>query len=100
MRVHRDEPLSQLKKKLNQLVIAVSSLTQSQQLLLVFAIYFVTKMLFSIKKEPTADIIQKVDDLSKEIREIKAMLESVLNMSELSMTREMDHIGFLNQADQ
>jgi len=82
-----DETTSQVEGIFRQLVAAVLSLTQSQQLLLAFVVvYFVIKMLFR-KNDPTADTIddlaQKVDNLTNEVMEMKTML---LKMSEQSIT--------------
>jgi len=87
-----DEPLLQVESKLDQLVAALLSLTQNQQLLLAFvAVCFVTKIFFFRKKDSTADTLtdlsQKVDDLTKEIREMKVMLGSILKMSDSSMPK-------------
>jgi len=93
-----DTTTSQVESKFDQLIAAFSSLTQNQQLLLAFVIfYFVTKMIFP-KKDLTADkvndLAQKVDGLANEVKEMKAMLESLLKISEQSLTRGASCNGY------
>jgi len=88
-----DETPPQVEDMLQQLVAALLSLTQNQQLLLAFVVlYFLTKMIFS-KKDPTTDkmddLARQVDDLTNEVRNIKTMLESILKMSEQNVARGM-----------
>jgi len=86
-----NETLSQIESMYRQFVAAFSSLTQNQQLLLVFVVlYFATRIL--IRKDSSAgaidDLAQKVDGLTKEVRELKAMLESILKLSEQSSNQD------------
>lgn len=69
-----------------ELVRTLTALPQNQQLLLAFVVlYFVSRMLFR-KRDPAAERIEnlskQVDDLTNEVMEMKAMLESVLKLSE------------------
>jgi len=88
-----DETPPQVEGMLQQLVAALLSLTQNQQLLLaVVVLYFLTKMILS-KKDPTADkmddLARQVDDLTNEVRDMKNMLETILKMSEQNVARGM-----------
>ena len=68
---------------LRQSIVAVSSLSQRQQLFLaLFIMYFVTKMSFlGIRTESssggTMDLVHRVEDLAKEVREMKAILKQI-----------------------
>lgn len=80
------EPVESVKATLSQVVASLVSMPQNQQLLLAFVVlYFVTKILFGKKQYPSADAIdelsQNVEDLTNEVREMKAMLKSILELS-------------------
>ena len=77
--------LSHIEGAVRQVVASLVSMPQNQQLLLAFVfLYFVTKIL-SGKKYPSSDAIdelsQNVEDLANEVREMKAMLKSILELS-------------------
>lgn len=81
---------SQMEAIFRQTVATVSSLPQNQQLVLAFIVfYFITKIVFR-RKDPAAETIdnlnQKIDDLTNEVKEMKAMLENVLRLSEQSQS--------------
>ena len=81
---------SQMKAAFRQVVATISSLPQIQQIVLAFIVfYFITKIVF-VRKDSAAETIndlnQKIDDLTKEVKEMKAMLKSVLRLSEQSQS--------------
>ena len=78
--------LSHIEGTIRQFVASLVSMPQNQQLLLAFVVlYFVTKIIFGKKQYPSADAIdelsQNVEDLTNEVREMKAMLKSILELS-------------------
>ncbi len=78
--------LSQVEGILRQVVTSFLSLPQSQQLLLgIVVLYFVAKLIFGKKTDAAEafdDLTRKVDDLTLEVKEMKAMLETILKQSE------------------
>ncbi len=76
-------PLHYFEYILRQSIVAVSSLSQRQQLYLaLFIMYLVTKLSFlGIRTESssgeTMDLVHRVEDLAKEVREIKAILKQI-----------------------
>lgn len=81
---------SQMKAVFRQVVATISSLPHIQQIVLAFIVfYFITKIVF-VRKDSAAETIndlnQKIDDLTKEVKEMKAMLKSVLRLSEQSQS--------------
>lgn len=79
----KSETISQIESMFRQFVATFSSLSQNQQLLLAcIVLYFVTKI-FTRKGDVRSEAIDdKVDNLTNEVREMKAMLESILKLSE------------------
>ncbi|KAL7537292.1 hypothetical protein ACHAXR_009090 [Thalassiosira sp. AJA248-18] len=89
------EIVSQFEGIFRQFVAVFLSLTQNQQLLLALVVlYFVTKILFhetELRAETVDNLSQKVDDLTNEVREMKAMLESIAKMIDQS-NQESDEL--------
>lgn len=80
-----DTPSHYFEGILSRSIVAGSSLSQRHQLLLLlFVLYFVTTMFFLGTSESSSngevtDLVRKVEDLTKEVREMKAMLEKIIH---------------------
>jgi len=89
--------LSQIESTIRQVMTSLVSMPQNQQLMFAFVVlYFVTKMLFGKKQYPSADAIdelsQHVEDLTNEVQEMKAMLKSILELSDKSRNHQSDEL--------
>ena len=89
--------MSLIESTFRDLVDALSSLTLNQLLLLAFvALYFLSKIFFRRTEVPTTETVdnltRKVDDLTLEVREMKAVLERILELSEKSSSNRRDEL--------
>lgn len=79
----KNETISQIESMFRQFVATFSSLSQNQQLLLACIVLYSVTKIFTRKGDVRSEAIDdKVDNLTNEVREMKAMLESILKLSE------------------
>ena len=74
-----------------QIIASFSHMTPTQQLAIFVAIFLVGSVIFS-RNDPRAsdDLAHKVDELTIEIREVKVLLERILNVAERKSLKLVD----------